>query len=287
MGVDMNDLDLLKEFRREPGRDVDTAGVHAAWAALIDRIGIGTAGNAGNAGVDPGLVVHRRPRRRWRVAAVVAAAVAGLVFGLPALLPSGAPGGARRAAAAVSFTNDGRYIVAVITDPQADSADLRAAFQQHGLDIALQLLPVSPSLVGKVVFEDDSADGNGSAIETLYDPNAGCTTPGGLECPIGLRIPVDFTGHATIALGRAAQPGEVYASSNDAWAPGEALHCSGLLGMTVQQALPVLAQRGLTAVWRSTDASIDNGNGIDPAIISDLYVTEATPLAEGQVFVWV
>jgi hypothetical protein len=48
----------------------------------------------------------------------------------------------------------------------------------------------------------------------------------------------------------------------------------------------VLAQRGLTAVWRSNDPAIDKDDGIDPSIIADDYVTDALPVAEGQVLVW-
>jgi hypothetical protein len=278
----MTDLDLLKEFRSELGGDpdMDEERLEAAWATLSHRIGTGP------------VPTERRPtarRRRWAVPAAVAAMVAALLLALPAILPSGAPGGARRAAAAaVSFTEDGRYIVAVIEDPEADSQELTAAFAQHGLDISLQLLPVSPSFVGKFVFEGDSGTEGGPPIETLYDASADCTTPGGSSCPIGLRIPLGFQGHADLALGRAGQPGEEYASANDGFASGEALHCSGLRGMTVQDALPVLERLGVTVVWRSYDPAVDgDGTGIDPSTVPDQYVTDAIPKAEGQVSIWV
>jgi len=183
----------------------------------------------------------------------------------------------------VSFSNDGQYIVAVIEDPQADADALAAAFAQHGLDITVELLPVSPSLVGKMVMEDQD---QGPDIETLFDDQAGCTLPGSTSCPIGLRIPLDFHGKAHIVLGRAGGPGEDYASANDAFALGEALHCSKLRGMTVQQALPVLARRGVTAVWRSNDQSTDRVDGIDPATIAGQYVSDAVPRSEGEVYIW-
>jgi hypothetical protein len=274
----MNDLDLLKRFRAGLAEDPDQERVAASWLAVQERMGPSTG---------PAPIRHHRARRRWVLPASVAAAVAALLFALPAILPSGAPGGARTAAA-VAFRTEGRYIVAVIRDPQADSEELRSEFAQQGLDISLQLLPVSPSFVGKFVFQGDSGDGQGPAIETLFDPNAGCTTPGGLSCPIGLKIPVDYQGHADLALGRAAQPGETYASANDAYAPGEALHCSGLRGMTVDQALPLLARLGVTAVWRSNDPAVDNnGKGIDPSTIAAQYVNDAVPVATGQAMIWV
>ena len=276
----MTDLDLLKDFRSELDGDLDDERLEAAWATLGQRIGTAPAPARGRR--------IPRPRRRWAVPAGVAAMVAALLFAMPAILPSGAPGGPRRAAAAVSFTEDGQYIVAVIEDPQADSQELTAAFAQHGLDISLQLLPVSPSFVGKFVFEGGSGTEGGPAIETLYDASADCTTPGGSSCPIGLRIPLGFQGHADLALGRAGQPGEEYASANDGFASGEALHCSGLRGMTVHESLPVLDRLGVTVVWRSNDPAIDgDGNGIDPSTISDQYVSDAVPKTEGHVYIWV
>jgi hypothetical protein len=269
----MNELDLLKEFRSELGADPGQDHMEASWAKLQQRMG-----------TSPGSTfILTRPRvRRWAVPVAIAAAAA-VLLALSITLPAGFPGGTRRAAAAISFTEDGRYIVAVIQDPQADSEALSAAFTQHSLDITLKLLPVSPSFVGKVVEQDTSG---GSDIETLFDENADCTTPGSTSCPIGLRIPLDFHGQANITLGRAGEPGEEYASVNDAFAPGELLHCSGLRGMTVQQAALVLSQVGVTAMWRSNDSTIDKVDGIDPSTISDQYVTDALPLSQGSVYVW-
>src|SRR6266542_3213742 len=208
----MNELDLLKEFRSELGADSGRDHMEASWAKLQQRMG-----------TSPGSTfILPRPRvRRWAVPVAIAAAAAAILLALSITLPAGFPGGTRRATAAVSFTEDGQYIVAVIQDPQADSEALSAAFAQHGLDITLKLLPVSPSFVGKVVEEDTS--GGSSDIETLFDDNADCTTPGSTSCPIGLRIPLDFHGQANITLGRAGEPGEEYASVNDAFAPGELL----------------------------------------------------------------
>jgi hypothetical protein len=272
----MTDLELLKGFRDELSAEPDEERVRAGWDALhaIIRTGNGRT-----------RIQVRRRRRRLLTGLGVAATAAALALALPVVMPSGTPGGASRAAAAVTFTTSDRYIVAVIQDPQADGDALRAAFREHGLDITLQLLPVSPSLVGKFVFEDVSNVG-GSEIETLFDDRAACTTPGSLSCPIGLRIPVDFRGRATLALGRAAEQGEQYASANDAFAAGEALHCSGLRGMTVGHALPVLEGLGVTAIWRSNDPAIDDANGIDPSTIEDQFVTDAVGAAGGQVYIW-
>ena len=272
----MNDLELLKGFRHELGADPRDDQVEAAWSKLTERIGSRSG---------PGSVPPRRTRaRRWVVPASIAAGVAALLFALSITLPGGFPGGSHRAGAAVSFTQDGQYIVAVVEDPQADSQALTDAFDDHGLDITLQLLPVSPSFVGKFV-ELDTSEGQ-SGIETIFDDHADCSAPGSTSCPIGLKIPLGFQGHANITLGRAGEPGEDYATVNDAFAYGELLHCSGLRGMTVEQALPVLSRLGVTTDWRSNDSSIDKVDGIDPSTILDQYVTDALPRSQGTVYVW-
>lgn len=271
----MNDLDLLREFRYELGADPGQDEMESSWAKLRERMGASHR--------SPLLGSRPRPRR-WAVPITVAAAIAAIVLALSITLPAGAPGGSHRAVAAVSFTQDDGYIVAVVEDPQADSEALAAAFAEHGLDITLQLVPVSPSFVGRFVEQD--ASGGDSGIETLFDDGADCTAPGSTSCPVGLRIPLDFEGHANITLGRAGEPGETYTTVNDAFASGELLHCSGLRGMTVEEALPVLSQLGVTAVWRSNDSAIDDVDGIDPSTILHQYVTDALPRSEGAVYVW-
>jgi len=266
----VNEFDLLKDFRSgqatEPGQD----RLAAAWARVHEQLGA------------PAIsTVPARPRRRrWAVSAAVGAAAAALLLAVSITLPKGS----RPAAAAVSFTNEDGYIVAIVQDPQADSEALTAAFAQHGLDITLKLLPVSPSLVGKFVEQDTNA--GGSEIETLFDDQAACTAPGSASCPIGLKIPLDFQGQANLTLGRASESDELYATVNDAFAPGELLHCSGLRGMTVDQAIPVLTRLGVDVVWRSNDQTIDRVDGIDPSTISGQYVTDALPRSLGSVYVW-
>jgi hypothetical protein len=103
--------------------------------------------------------------------------------------------------------------------------------------------------VGSVVYMGSSA--GASDIGVLYSPTK--QAPGG-PLPIGLRIPADFKGQADIVLGRAARPGETYVSTGDAFAPGEVLHGSGLMGMRVSAALVKLKALGLSAEWRDLRA---------------------------------
>lgn len=183
---------------------------------------------------------QKTPRRRTRLAwasAAAAVVIAASVFGITSAVRD------TPTAAAVEFSASGKYIIATVEDPYAAAERLHAAFAARGLDIVLKLVPVSPSMVGSVVFMD--VEGNG--ITSLA--SATRQAPGG-PMPVGLRIAVDFKGHAVIVLGRAAQPGETYVSTGDAFAQGEVLYKSGLIGMRVTEAAARLKQLGLAAEWR-------------------------------------
>jgi hypothetical protein len=153
---------------------------------------------------------HTLGRRRWRVvAAATAASVLAVValLGLEALAPP--------AAAGIEFARGDGYLMARVVDIRADPDAMREAFRERGLEIDLELVPVSPSLVGEIVASSESEPG----IEDIPDPARGC--PQELRCgPIGLRIPLDWDGEAQIVLGRAARPAESYVSAGDAFAPG-------------------------------------------------------------------
>ena len=188
------------------------------------------------------------PRRRARLA--LASAAAAVVIAASAFGIISAVRNTPTAAAAVEFSTAGDYIVATVEDPYAAAERLRAAFVAHGLDITLKLVPVSPSMVGSVVYM--GLDSGTSQIDVLSSPSR--EAPGG-PLPIGLRIPVDFKGHADIVLGRAAQTGEAYVSAGDAFAQGEALYRTGLVGVRVGEAAARLKALGLTAEWRDERAA--------------------------------
>jgi len=222
-------------------------------------------------------LLRPRPRsatRRRRVVLAFAAAVALVALvAIGAVLFRPAP-----AAAGVRFSTTHGFIVARVTDPTASAAQLRAAFAEHGLDITLQLLPVSPSLVGTVIV----ISSEGSGIEALQGGK--CITGGG-GCPVGLRIRSTYRGHAEITLGRRARPGEMYDSTASAFAPGEPLHCSGLVGARVTRAAAALKARGLSATWRPY---LDSGNTeLSPASVGNFFVIDADSMAPAKVLVWV
>jgi hypothetical protein len=231
----VNDLDVrLAGWNPVPDEDVANAADSSEAARLLTVTLRQPA---------PGARRRMSARRRISLRtgiAVVAAAVA--VVAAIGLWPSGAhprPGrGATPGLHLIAFSAGHGTITARITDPYAAASQLTAVMRAHGLDIRIQAVPVSPSLVGTIVYTD------APIIHTLWKP--ACRVTG---CPVGLVIPASFTGQATIAVGRPARHGEMYESMADAFAPGEVLHCSGLQGAPVAAALPVLRKLGLTASW--------------------------------------
>jgi hypothetical protein len=181
----------------------------------------------------------RKPRLAVTAAAAAASAavIAGLVAGVSS--PHHQPQERRRPdEQLVAFSIRHGTVTALITNPLAAASQLSAVLRAHGLHITVQTVPVSPSLVGTIVYTD------APVIRTLWKPS--CRVTG---CPVGLVIPLSFTGSAEIAVGRPARPGEGYQSTADVFAPGEALHCSGLLGASATAALPILRKLGLHATW--------------------------------------
>lgn len=217
--------------------------------------------------------------RTLALAAALAAAVAVVWVGTSTVHP--------RQAAAVTFSAKDGYVFARVTDPTASKAELDAAFAQHGFDITVNLIPVSPSVVGTVPSLQEDHQAQQHEIKRVYDTSC-YTEGGGWHCPIGILIPSDFVGHAVIDIGRPAQPGERYDMGNNAFLPGEPLHCANLPGMTVDQAIPVLQQLGIRPIWRSSDRSIDTASGIDPSTIGSLFVQdESAGVSPGVVWIWV
>ena len=236
-----------------------------------------------------GWRLARRPRRA-RVAVAGLAALAGALAAVTlALLSTSAPS-ARRGnpsgpvihASPVSFRYpthgpDRGDIVATVVDPFAAQSSLDAAFRAAGLDITVSLVPASPSAVGTVV--EISEPSSGPEIETLTGGT--CVTGGGGpgNCPVGLKVPRGFAGSGSIVLGRPAKPGENYESTNSAFAPGESLHCSGLIDTTVATALPKLAALGVSVQWQpqaSTAAPQPASTPVATSTVTDTTSTSAT-----------
>jgi hypothetical protein len=247
----MNDLDRrladLNPFRAEDVADADRS---AEATALLHRILSSETRSS----------VRTRPRRLMQVsrgprlvAAALAAALAGLWVWSLATSGTTTPPTAGARMRLVAFTTRGEDVVARITDPLAAADELTAVFEAHGLDIRVQTLAVSPSLVGTIVYND---------VEAVRSLHSGpCLSGGGTTCEVGLVIPADFSGEANVAVGRAAAPGEAFSSSADAFGAGETLHCSGILGASAASAVPVLEAKGITAEWMTGGERTKNPPG--------------------------
>ncbi len=233
---------------------------------------------------------RNRTRRRVLIGVPAAAALAAACLIATSLGAPGqhlgpvAVGPPKAQAAALSFTREGGYIRVIVRNPVADPRRYRAEFAKYHLDISLTLVPVSPSIVGTVVEESQSAGSSGLTAITAVGK---CYTGGGGNvCPVGVNVPIDFRGSATLVFGRAARPGEQYESAGQATAPGEAMHGIHFVGKTVTAVLAMLARRGITVPqWRVQRAG-QCYTEVRHTVPGNWLVYQAVPWAPGQVLLW-
>jgi hypothetical protein len=176
--------------------------------------------------------------RRWRRLRLVVAAGAAVIVAVVAPIVSDDP---LRGALAVEERGD-TIVVSVrdaTADPEAMAHDLRA----HGLPANVEVVPVSPSLVGTWVdlVNDNLAAG-------YQDPRFQDVFRQISERPHELELPADFSTPFTLVVGRPAQPGETYriALQRDVVV---AFDCLGLAGLTPAEADEVIRSRGFEAWW--------------------------------------
>jgi hypothetical protein len=236
----------------------------------------------------------RTPRRRRRLLLGVPVAAGLAVAGLIAT-SAGAPGqhvgpiyvGPPKAqAAALSFIRDGGYIKVVVRNPLADAKRYRAEFAEHHLDISLTLVPASPSVVGTLVEESVSSGAAGGELKPITAKGRCVTGGGGDVCPVGVWVPIDFRGSASLVFGRAARPGEQYESAAQADGPGEAMYGLHYQGKTVAAVLAMLAKRGISVpqwrVQRAGQCFMESRRSVP----GNWLVYDAVPWAPGQVLLW-
>jgi hypothetical protein len=218
-------------------------------------------------------------------AAAAFVAVAASSSSAPPAAPGQASGQARpttHTGQALAFTTSAGSITVIVRDPLADPAAYRAEFAAHGLDITLQMRPVSPSLVGSVVYLDEP--GTGPRLIPITAKGA-CSTPGGGDvCPVGVKIPVGFRGPAEIDFGRAARPGEQYVSAGSAFAPGEAMHGMAIRGKTVAEVAAQLRARHVSVAFYNEPGR--NGYANVHSAPGDWYVYDAVPWAPSEVMLF-
>jgi hypothetical protein len=262
----MTDVDLIRDLRPEaplPGPD-DLAEARGRLTAAIAAEARGRRKR------------RLRPARRIVLAGVAAAIATGVVIAGQAWPAGQAP---PAQAAVLSFARHGGYIDVIVRNPGADPQLYHDEFQAHGLNIRLNLLPVSPSLVGTVVFIDTLGPGGGS-IRVITAKGRCRTGGGGDECPVGLRVPLGYRGQAAFTFGRAARPGERYESTASVDAPGEAMHGLAFRDKTVAAVLAMLRPRHVTALFQDfrTAKFLPAGK-----VRGTWYVYDATPWAPQQV----
>lgn len=200
----------------------------------------------------------RTPRpatRRWSWRLVPKVGIAALVIGgMVGLIgpssPSGPSGsspvpafGPRGASAVVEVVEGDGHTDVHFLDPTADPARVRAELDALDIDLDVTFLPSDPFSVGRLTYSE-GADG----IELLGD--TGSELDGGA---IGIRIDDDWAGSGAIAIGRAAEPGETFMTSIplNAEREGGPLHCAGVRGMPVLEAVEVVEAEGLQVEWRT------------------------------------
>ena len=230
----------------------------------------------------------RGSRGSWRLRLLIGVplaaglAVAGLIatsLGSPGQRIGPVPVGPA-SAQALAFTRHGHYIYVIVRNPVADPKRYRAEFAKYHLDITLRLVPASPSIVGSVVY----ADGNG--IVPITAMGKCFTGGGGNACPVGVKVPVDFRGAASIVFARAARSGERYESAGQADARGEVMHGLHYEGKTVAAVLAMLAKRGASvSSWRVQRAG-DCYTEMRRSVPANWLVYDAVPWAPGQVLLW-
>jgi hypothetical protein len=289
----MTDIDLIRDLRPDvqlPGPR-ELAGARGRLTAVIAA----ERGNGSAPASAPGLAPPRADRSRVRrtpaawsprrlvLAAGLAAAVAAGATLVSVHGPASVQPPTAEAAAALSFTRHGGYIDVIVRNPVADPKFYQEDFQAHGLHIRLFLLPVSPSLVGTVVFIDTLEPG-GDSITTITAKGRCWTGGGGNQCPVGLRVPIGYRGQAAFTFGRAARPGELYESTAPADAPGEVMHGLKFRDKTVPAVLAMLRRRHVTARLRDfyTAQIVKAGD-----LRGTWYVYNADPWAPQQVLLYI
>jgi hypothetical protein len=259
---------------------------HADLIAQITATPYQRSERRGRSAAKPPLLTRRRlaiglPATAAIAAAAIALASAGY-SGQHAVPDNVVPGNVVPVKAEVlSFIKHGGYIDVVVRDPLADEKRYNAEFKAHGLNITLRLVPASPSLVGTVVYFDGS-----SAIKPITAQGKCWTGGGGSSCPVGLRVPVDFHGAASLVFGRAARPAERYETTAPATARGEMLYGLHIAGQRVAVVLAMLRARHVMV--GAYNFLAPNGLAVlGHQVPLSWFVHEADPWAPGQVMLFV
>jgi hypothetical protein len=184
----------------------------------------------------------RSPRRLVpRPVALAAAALALVVLASALLLGSPKP-----AEADIRIEEkDGRIIVTLL-DLEHRASVIEHAVRARGLDVTVTAVPVGPSAIGRFVHEERSGE----------EPTELRTVGAQGSTFAGFSLPLHWTGHLELYVGRPAAPGEGYGTFSDALAPGEPLACLDLVGMPAAAAAKVVENRDLDVTFEIDRGSV-------------------------------
>ncbi|WP_283133829.1 hypothetical protein [Rhizohabitans arisaemae] len=246
----MNESRLLETMRSQiPLRDPEELAMAIGWHPEEPRSRRTRRGLPPLPGGSP-LVTARR----LIAGSLVTAGIATIAVLGPSLMGGSATSYAN---SAIEINREGGQWVARIKDPLAEHEMYAKAFSAVGLNVRLQRVPASPSLVGGLVLTD--GEGNpkpAGAFESGLEPE-NCRI-GEDGCHLAFRAPVGFEGEIRAQLGRPAEPGELYQAANAANAEGEMLAGVDVDDRTVAQVLDEVRRRGLQVVYQLVKADPDS-----------------------------
>ena len=232
----------------------------------IDRLVAGIAADPGP-GMTPGArelfdeittapALVPAPRRPWRFAVPIVAGLVAATMVLSWVLPTGF--GTTPASAALDIKPEGGYYVITVKDLYADPKMYESELRARGLKITLDVASAPPSLDGRIMVMDWQADGLSDAerksrkdLITTIDRPGVCRFEAG--CPIGLKVPITFTGRAFVSLARKGRPGEKYKWRISLAAPGEPLHCVDFVNKPLDEVRPLLEEHDIALKFASYD----------------------------------
>lgn len=121
----------------------------------------------------------------------------------------------------------------------ADTDAVRGELSAAGIDATVTLIPVSPSLVGRLTASATPSDDPTAVAQ----PNLTADS-----------VRLDRSHSYEIVIGRPAGPDEAYVQAGSVFSPGEALHCSGIdqLG-DPHDVEAALSARRIEISWRFMD----------------------------------
>ncbi len=236
-------------------------------------------------------------RRRLAIAVPAMAGLGALAVIVGGVLPASGPAGPAGPAGTVGRVNpvgpapahantlqvtpNGGYLEIRILDPAADPQRYKDELSRHGLDIELKLAPAAANRIGRVIFEEIDDKGSATSIDTIEAPGD-CTLTG--NCSVGIRVPLDYKGHAQIVFGRAPMPGEENEGDAPVLSDDQEAALRALVGQRVSDVRQLLAARGQTATYRvgfrSLEATADQ-------VPDSWYVYQVAALANNVVVLWV